>query len=228
MLSPCYQRILIKVDTEQKNYHTFEDGTTIRLERGYNNLDGQYTNQVLGTVLGGENIPIGSDILFHFNSIHESNEVFDHHELTNEEIENKIKIYSIPENECFLWKEKDSEDWKTLSGFVTAMRVFEPYKGVLEGVEPKKVKNILYITSGKLKGKVVHTLKACDYCIIFRGTKGIDEFIIRTRHYDYPHEREEITAIDHNLTKKVKNGELLVGYFISDCKKASEYGKVNN
>lgn len=214
-----YGRILVKVDTEQKNYHTFSDGTQIRIERGYNNLDGQYTNQVRGEVLSSDIIPSGADILFHFNSLHASNEIFDHKFLTLEEVQLNYKLYSIPENECFLWKNKGETKWTTIAPFVTALRIFEPYKGVLEGIEPKKLANILYVTSGELNGYAVHTLKACDYCIIFRGDNGIDEKIIRLRHFEKSkNDREEVVAIDADITKKIKKGELYVGYTKEDCK----------
>ena len=220
------KRVLVRVDTEQKNYTTFADGTTIRLERGYNNLDGQYTNQVRGIVISSDVIPKDAIVLFHFNSLHASNEVFDHSELTKEETTNNIKIFSIPEQECFLWREHHVSTWKTIPPFVTALKVFEPYTGKIEGVEPKQVKNILYITSGELKGKCVHTVKAADYCIIFRGDEGKDEYIVRCRHYEgEDNPREEVVAIDNHLTQRIKKGELLVGYSKTNCKILKEWAK---
>jgi hypothetical protein len=77
----------------------------------------------------------------------------------------------------------------------------------------------LYITSGNLTGKVVHTLKACDYEIIYMGTKGFEERIIRCRHFeDEINEREEIIAIDRELTKRVSRGDLLIGISSFDAK----------
>jgi len=97
--------------------------------------------------------------------------------------------------------------------------VFEPYKGPIVGIEPKQIKNVLYITSGELKGKVVHTLKACDYEVIFMGNNGYEERIIRCRHFENEiNEREEIIAIDPILTKKTLKSELLVGISPKDAK----------
>jgi hypothetical protein len=99
-----------------------------------------------------------------------------------------------------------------LKGFATGLRVFIPYKGVIEGIPNEQIKNVLYITSGEFKGKVVHTLKACDYEIIFIGTKGVEERIIRCRHFeDECNEREEIVCVDQYLTDKVNKAELLIG-----------------
>lgn len=218
-----YGRTIIKVDTEQKNYFTFADGTEIRLERGYNNLDGQYTNQVRGKCISSELIPLNAEVLFHFNSLHESNEIFDHNYLTLEEIKGNYKLYSIPDNECFLWKKEGGSKWETIPPFVTALRIYEPYNGVLEGVTPKKLNNILYITSGELKGMAAHTLKASDYCIIFRGDNGVDEKIIRLRHFEKDKsDREEVIAIDKDITNKIKKGELHIGYNELDCKSIKE------
>ena len=73
------------------------------------------------------------------------NVVFDSDLLTKEEQLAGFKVISIKESECYLWKEKGAETWLPLKGFCTALRVFEPYKGVLVGIEPKLIKNVLYI-----------------------------------------------------------------------------------
>lgn len=213
-------RVIIKVDVEQKNNHTFSNGITIRLERDYNNLDQKYTQQVLGEVLSSETVPVGSLILFHHNSIHDVNTVFDSDLLTKEEKVAGFKVISLDESECFLWKQiGECFTWKPIKNFCTALRVFEPYKGALVCIEPKIIKNVLYLTSGEYKGNVVHTVKASDYQITFRNEKGIDERIIRCRHFeDRLDEREEIIMIDGYLTDKVNNGKLLVGIEKSDCK----------
>ena len=213
-------RVIIKVDVEQKNNHTFSNGTTIRLERDYDNLDKKYTSQVLGEVLAAENIPVGALILFHHNAIHDVNTVFDADLLTAEEKVAGFKVISLSEEECFCWKHIGlCESWNVVKNFSTALRVFEPYKGVMQGVEPTLIKNVLYLTSGEFKGKVAHTVKAADYAITFRSETGKDEVIIRCRHYEQEwSEREELIAIDGDLTKKVKKGELLIGLTPNDCK----------
>ena len=90
---------------------------------------------------------------------------------------------------------------------------------MLLGVDHKLIPNVLYITSGELEGKVAHTLKACDYEIIFMGDKGVEERVIRCRHFeDEINEREEIIGIDIEMTKRVKKGDLLIGIASNDAK----------
>jgi len=213
-------RIILKVDVEQKNNYTFSNGTTIRLERDYNNLDQKYTRQVLGVVIAAEYVPTDSLVLFHHNAIHDVNTVFDSDLLSSEEVANGFKVISLDENECFLWKHiGECSTWNTMKNFCTALRVFEPYNGILQGIEPKIIKNVLYLASGEYKGKVVHTVKAADYQITFRNEKGVDEVIVRCRHYeDEDNEREEIIAIADDMTAKLKKGKLLIGLSPNDCK----------
>jgi negative regulator of sigma E activity len=87
-----------------------------------------------------------------------------------------------------------------------------PYEGKLSGIEPSLVSDVLYVTTGEFSGKIVHTLKACDYEIIFQDTNGQEGRLIRFRHFpDEENEREEVIAIDDYLTDKLNRGELLVG-----------------
>jgi hypothetical protein len=214
-------RVIIKADKDGKNWHTFSDGKRIRLEREYDNLDRKHTAQILGEVISAENVPTGAMILFHHNAMHPVNQILNHSQLNGEEIASGIQIYSLSESECYLWKMPNEKEWNPIKGFVTALRVFNPYFGTLEGVFPEKIKDVLYITSGKLKGKVCHCLKASDFSLIFNNEKGVEETIIRARHFDGEelNEREEITAVNQELTKKVKNGTLYVGLNERDCKK---------
>jgi hypothetical protein len=212
MIKAVSGRVVIKVDVEQKNYHTFSNGTTIKLERNYDNFDKKQTNQVLGEVLDAERIPTGAMVLFHHNAIHEVNEIFNHSKLSGEEIASGFKILSITEAEVFLWKLIGMGEWLPAKNFCIAERVWEPYKGVIEGIPPTKIKNVLFIKTGELEGKVVRTLHACDFPIIFRNEHGKEQTIIRCRHFeDEDNEREEIIAIDHTLTEKLYNQELLIG-----------------
>lgn len=102
--------------------------------------------------------------------------------------------------------------------------MFEPYKGTIEGIEPTVVKQVLYITTGELRGKVAHTLKGCDYQLVFQGSDGKEQNIIRCRHFneETENEREEIIAIADDLTMKVNKGELLVGLYPNDCIKITD------
>jgi len=205
-------RVIVKVDTEQKNFYTFSDGTTIRVERKYDNLDRSYTQQILGVVISAEHIPTDALLLFHFNSAHDSNLITNHSGLSGEEVASGIKIYSFVEAECFLWKMVGDEEWKPTKGFAIAERVYKPYEGRLVGLTPQLLKDTLFMKTGEYKGKIVKTLNACDYNILFRNEKGVDEHIVRCRHFENEsHTREEIIAVDENLTEQLYEGKLWVG-----------------
>ena len=203
-------KVIISVDLESKNSHTFSDGTKIRLERQYNNLNKRETHPVNATVISGEGINPGSQILIHPNMTHETYRIYDYAPLSGKEEGSDIKYYSIPVEQCYAWF--DGEDWKPLKGFDFGLRVYVPYDGKLAGIEPTLINDVLYVTTGELKGKVVHTLKACDYEVIYQGNNGQEDRLIRFRHFpDQEHEREEIIAIDDYLTDKVNSKKLLVG-----------------
>ncbi|MGI9214104.1 MAG: hypothetical protein ACR2HS_00055, partial [Gammaproteobacteria bacterium] len=145
--------------------------------------------------------------------------IFNYQPFTKE-ASSDIKYYSIPEEECFLWRENSNSTWKPLNNYVTALRLFKPYEGVLDGIEPTEIKNKLYITSGEYKGLVCGTVKAADYQIIFQGEDGREKSIIRLRHFENEENpREEIIYIDNEMTKQVKKGNILVGITKSDAKK---------
>jgi hypothetical protein len=206
-------RVIISVDLEGKNSHTFQDGTKIRLERQWNNLNRRETHPVNAIVIDGGGAKSGSQILIHPNMTHESNKIFNFTSLSGQVEGSDVKYFSIPIEQCYAWlDEEDNNTWKPLPNFDFGLRVYKPYKGPIEGIEPTYIKDVLYVTTGEFKGLVVHTLKACDYEIIFQGIHGREERIIRFRHFpDQEHEREEIIAVDHYLTEQVNNGKLLVG-----------------
>lgn len=217
-------RLIIKVWLQEKNHHTFSDGTTIRLERGFDNFDRRYTEPIQGTVIGSENIPEGAIVLFHHNSVHAVNEIFNSGQLSGDDIASQTKLYSILERECFAWKMLDGE-WQPTIGYDFALRVFKPYHGIIEGVEPTKFKNTLFMRTGDFKDLVVRTIVASDYEIIFREpSTGQESRLIRCRPYgnEKEHREEEVVAIDHGMTKKVNEGELYIGLSKSDCKSLKE------
>jgi hypothetical protein len=109
-------------------------------------------------------------------------------------------------------------EWQPCKNYATALRVFEPYRGLLEGIQHTKLKNTLYITSGELKGHVAKVAHASDYEIIYQGREGREERIIRIRHFeDECNIREEVICLLNELTEKVTTGELYVGLSASDC-----------
>ena len=206
-------KVIISVDLEGKNSHTFSDGTKIRLERQYNNLNRRETHPVNAIVIDGEGVKSGSQILIHPNMTHDTNKIFNYGQLSGDIEGSDVKYFSIPVEQCYAWlDEEDNNTWKPLKNFEFALRVYKPYVGLIDGIEPTLVKDVLYVTTGEFKGLVVHTLKACDYEIIFQGIHGREERLIRFRHFpDQEHEREEIIAVDYHLTEKVNKGELVVG-----------------
>ena len=210
-------RVILQVDLEYKKSYRFADGTTIRLERGWNNLNKRETESVNGIVVHGGDIPAGSEILFHHNATHPTNELFSAKALSGKAIASNIKTYSVPIAMCFLYRHEDQ--WLPLKGFATALRVFRPVESMLIGMEPKLIKDTLYITSGKDKGLVFTTVRASDYQIVFQGMDGREGNLIRCRHYeDEENDLEELIAINHELTEKVKNGRIKVGLTPTDAK----------
>ena len=211
-------RVIIKVDLESKNSHTFKDGTKIKLERVYDNFNMRYVKPVNAEVVNAKEIPVGSEILIHHNATHDTYKIFNYQRPTAEASSN-MQYFSIPIEECFMWRDKKGSTWNALNNFITGLRIFEPYTGFLEGIEPTLVKNKIYVTSGELEGNVVGTVISSDYEIIYQDDDGTEGKIIRLRYYPEGNDRNEVISIEHELTNKVKNGELLVGYNTSDAKK---------
>lgn len=216
------KRVIVEVDLEAKNFHSFEDGTKIRLERQYDNFNMRYVRPVNAKVVSARNIPEGSDVLIHHNSTHDTYKICNYQKPTKE-ASSSVQYFSIPEEECFFWKEQGGSTWNTLNNFVTALRIFKPYLGVMEGIEPVVIKSKLYITSGELSGNVCDVVKAADYQIVFQGDDGQEKNLIRLRHFEGDfNDREEVIAINHDFTNKVINGDLLIGIEVSDAKKLSK------
>lgn len=216
-------RVIIKIDVEGKNSHKFADGTVIRLERQFENFNRRETEPVNAIVLSAENIPEGSEILISHNALHDSNKIFNYGVLSGSDVASDIKYYSIPEADCFAWRDS-AGNLKPMKNFAFALRVYRPYKGTIVEITPATLKDVLYITTGNLKGNICHVLKASDYEVIFQGQDGKEDRVIRCRHFpDEINEREEIIAISHSLTKELKDGELKIGLSPSTSKKLKDY-----
>jgi hypothetical protein len=214
-------RVVVKVNMDFKNQYTFSNGTVIRMERDRNEFDKKYTTITQGEVIDSDYIPKGATVYFHHNGTHENGRIYNYKSLNAQDIADEIRYFSIPEGECFLWREGDGE-LKPLKGFATALRVFKPYKGILQGIDPTLLKNVLYLTSGNLEGKVCHTLKACDYQLTVL-VDGRDRNIIRVRDTGFhEYDREELVATNEDYTKQVQKGTLYVGLTVNDCKPLHE------
>lgn len=223
-----YGRVIVKIDLEKKNWHTFSNGLVIRRERQWNELNRRISEPVNATVVSGENILADAEILIHPNCTHDVNRIFNYKKLSGSEEASDVKYYSVREQDCFLWLDANNI-WQPIKPFETALRVFVPYEGILEGVEPRCLKDTLYVTSGELSGKVVKTIKASDYCVVFQDINGQEGQIIRFRPHGYEdksnsqNNREpEAIAILHHETKKVKSGKYLVGISVKDAKPIKE------
>lgn len=217
-------RIIVQVDIEKKNSHKFSNGTEIRLERKYNEFNRRITEPVNAIVISAENIPAGSEILIGHNALHEVNKITDYKKLAGgEDANNSIRYYSLPEDDCYAWLDTDG-NLMPMKNFEFAFRVFKSYKGILTGIEPSLVNNVLYITTGELAGNVCHVLKASDYTIIYQGKEGREKQVIRCRHFSEKYDdKQEIIAIAHGLTEKVNSGELLIGLYVKDAKPLNEF-----
>ena len=211
-------RVIIKVDLESKNSHTFKDGTKIKLERQYDNFNMRYVKPVNAEVVSANDIPEGAEILIHHNSTHDTYKIFNYLRPTAE-ASSDMQYFSIPIEECFMWRKEKGSEWNALNNFITGLRIFEPYTGFLQGIDPTLVKNKIYVTSGDLAGNVVGTVISSDYEIIYQNDDGTEGKIIRLRYYPEGNDRNEVISVEHELTEKVKNGDLLIGYSISDAKK---------
>jgi hypothetical protein len=211
-------RVIIKVDLESKNSHTFKDGTKIKLERVYDNFNMRYVKPVNAEVVNAAEIPAGAEILIHHNATHDTYKIFNYQRPTAE-ASSDMQYFSIPIEECFMWRSEKGSTWNALNNFITGLRIFEPYTGFLEGIDPKLVKNKIYVTSGDLAGNVVGTVISSDYEIIYQNDDGTEGKIIRLRYYPEGNDRNEVISVEHELTEKVVNGDLLIGYNISDAKK---------
>lgn len=222
-LKYVHGRVICSVDIEGKNSHRFADGTVIRLERQYNEFNRRITEPVNGTVISAKNIPEGSEILIGHNALHESNRIYNYTKLSGKEEASDIKYYSLPEEDCFAWRDKDG-NMNPMKNFAFALRVFRPYWGVIKVISNTKLENVLYITTGEFAGNVCNVLKASDYEIIFQGNNGREDRLIRCRHYENEvNDREEIISISHHLTDELQEGKLFIGLDKNNSKSLKEY-----
>lgn len=221
ILTHVKNRIIVMVDMDSKNHHTFEDGTKIYLARKYDNFNMRYVNPVNATVISGEGIRGGSQVLIHHNAAaNDTNRIFDYKQSSDI---GDIRYFSIHVRECYAWYDEDAKSWKPLDGFDFALRIFKPYKGALV-MEPELVKNILWITTGRYANTAMQMLKNCDYEMVFQNIDGREGRLIRVRSKENKEEqREEETVFEQkDITKKILNNELLIGLTKNDAKTLKE------
>lgn len=216
-------RIIVKTDIENKNFHTFQDGTRIRRERLYNEFNRRIAQPVNCIVISGEGIPKNAELLVDHNAFHETNRINDYKNSFENEGSDRVRYFSIPYYEAFCWRENGCE-WNALYPYEFALRVFKPYEGNLVGIDPEKIKNTLYVLSGELKGNIVRTLVGCDYEIIFQESNGREGSLIVFRPFGEEKRKmeEEAVAILNDHNEKLLRGELLIGFQIKDAKPLNE------
>lgn len=212
-------RVVVKLDIKNKDSHTFESGLTIRRERNYNNFNRRETQPVNCIVISGEGIPKGAELLIDHNALHETNRINDYKNSFENDGSDRVRYFSIETYECYAWR-MGNDNWHPIPPFEFALRVIKPYKGVLHGVEPEILKDTLFVTSGELKGRVVKTVKAADYCLVYQESNGQEGNLICFRPFGNlkRNMEEEAIAILHKETKQVSDGELLIGYEVKDAK----------
>jgi len=222
-LQTVKDRVIARVKMNEKDSYTFSNGQKIALQRNTENFDKTYTTISQGTVIASDYIPEGATIYFHHNASHDVNRIFNYNSLNAQEIADEIYYFSIPENDCFLWREGNGPI-QPLKGFAMALRVFVPYSGVLQGIEPKIMKDTLFIITGEYAGQVVRTLPYSSYEMIIQEVNGREGRYIRCRDMEDPTTKREceIIAIDNKATDMVNKGLWLVGLNSFDCKPLKE------
>lgn len=207
-------RIIVKVDTEGKNQHRFHDGTIIRRERQFNNLNFRETSPVNAIVISSKDISKNVEILVDYHSIHDSNKIFNYKNKSKQ-----IQYYSIKQEDCYLWKDENNE-WQPLPPYDLGLRVFKKYDTIISWMKPEKISDMLFVTTGEFKGKIVQTLVACDYECVFQDTNGREGNRIRflPNGNESVNKEPEAICIRYDLMKELEEGKLLIGYTIDDCK----------
>ncbi len=222
-IRPAPGKMIITIDENYKNTHQLTTDVQIIIQRNTENLNRRYTMPVNAVVLYSDKLPKGTEVLVHHNSFDPNHELFDVFPLDGKYENGGVKVFSIFEYQCFLYRK--GEDWLPCQNFATALRIFKPVKTVFEGILPDLVKDMLFVQSGQYKDKVCMMLSHSDYEIIFNGTDGREKRIIRIVNFeDEDNPKNEIIAIDHAATQQVLNGELLVGLEAKDAKPIHIWG----
>ncbi len=216
-LKHTFGRVIVKMDIQKKNRHTFSNGTTIRRERGFNNFNFREVNPCNAIVVSSENMPIGAEVIIDYTSFHDSNKIFDYDSGSID-----IEFYSVKEDECYAWKIGENE-WQPTKGCEFGLRVYKPHEGRLSHVTPERLKEILYVTTGSMQGFVIQTVRGSDYQMVFTDDNGKEGNIIRFRHSDEPnYDREEVICIHNEYTDLVNEGKLLIGLEPSTATKLNQ------
>lgn len=211
-------RLVIAVNPQVKDSHTFASGDKIHILRDRDNFDRRYTQPTQAVLISATHeIPAMSEVLIHHNAVDDVNRLFAIEIPDDHETLRYHKMYSVFEADVFAWKDSLGL-WHGCNNYSLGLRVFQPYKhGRVQGIPPTKLKNVLYALTGTLKDKAVHVLPYSDYQLSFmHGGQLIN--LIRFRHFeDESAEREEVLAINLRLTQQVHDDTLLLGITENDA-----------
>lgn len=216
-------RVVVKVDMLAKNHHKFESGLVIRRERQFNEFNRRITQPTNCIVISAEGIEKNAEILVEHNALHETNRINDYKNKFESEETDRVRYYSISTFECLAWR-KDSE-WKPVEGFEFGLRIFKPYEGKLEGIEPTLIEDTLWVTSGMYKGNALRTLRGCDYELIYNESFGVEGSLIcfRPEGDEKRNLEAEAVALMHEITDKILSNEYLIGYTTKDAKPLKDF-----
>jgi hypothetical protein len=211
--------VIFKVDTKQKWKYNLTDDIQLHIEKNFNfNLREDRCSR--GYCINGDKIPFNAEILFHHLGSEPNYEVpYQHEFLTELEIHTGFKIFTVPEDMVFAYRTTEEGEWIPYKQFLITKRIFKAVNSSLSLAKFERVKNKLYVVSGKdewdgeetdLAGKVMMVTENSDYEIIFHDTKNKPQSVIRTRW-------RELLAIDESMTKDVKSAKYFVGLGENDC-----------
>lgn len=214
-LKATARNVLCYIETDNKEKYKFKSGVELYVVRGFNyNL--REDNPSIAEVIDGEGFEQGDLILVHHNASHPTYHIEGIEAQGGQIIKN---LYSVPQDMIFCRKGAENKDWIPNKDFLITLRVYKPYAGLIQGVQPDLVVNRLYVVKGdvdgyNMEGKVACVSPYSDYEIIYRED-NIEKSVIRTR-------SREILGVDLSATEKVLSGEYLVGNNLSDTKKLNQ------
>ena len=219
-------KMIIKMDVRQKEKLLFCGRDILQIQKGFDfNL--RQDNPSMAIVIDGEGLNAGDFILVHHLSNQPSYAIEDNTFLTTEEIADGYKIFSVPIDNGFCYS-KDGENWTPCKNFLITSRLFKPYKGKMQGIPHEKIERRLFVVRGydyeggeqvDISGNVMITTDFSDYEIIWHDTKHKETRLVRTRN-------REVLAIDHKMTKDLKEGKILMGLSEESCKVFNESGSI--
>ena len=118
-------KILIKMNIKQKEKFALTRDINIEIQKGFNfNL--REDRASFGYILDGNKMTKGAACLVHHLSIEPTYEVpYIHYFLDDADIKAGFKVYNIPVDMCFCYREGYA-DWQPCENFLITQRIFTP------------------------------------------------------------------------------------------------------